>query len=220
MQAATQISQGRKTVRLILFVAGLVFGGGLGWMVGRLAKSGLIDPDRFGWSDVLAALISASLLVMGVIIAIISLNRRAAARVMALEEGRPATPAQTSFYRQQAVVVFLSGLMMAAPLALIAVYDPVPGPMAWITMIAIVAVFLLQTAYNLTLWRRADEMLRQVISETGAVCFWILQGALFLWACAEKLALAPALSTWDLMSVMMAFYLVVSGVIATRRGLN
>lgn len=220
MQSAIQPRQGAKTVRIFLFIAGLIVGGGSGYFVGKLLKQGVIDASRFGWSDHLAAIISVSLLALGLIIGVISFNRRAAARALSLEEGRTATPAQASFYRQQAVVVFLSGLMMAAPLALVALQHPVSGPLAWITMTGVVAVFLVQTAYNLTLWRRADEMLRQVISETGAVCFWVLQGALFLWACAEKLGIAPALSAWDLMALMMAFYLFVSGVITTRRGLS
>ena len=51
-----------------------------------------------------------------------------------------------------------------------------------------------------------------------AICFWVLQGALFLWAAGEKLGLAPALSTWDCLTVLMVFYLAVSAVIGFRRG--
>jgi TRAP-type C4-dicarboxylate transport system permease large subunit len=87
-------------------------------------------------------------------------------------------------------------------------------------MLAIVAAFLAQTAYNLLVWRRADELMRQTISQTGAVCFWVLQGLLFLWAAAEKLNIAPALSAWDMMTLMMGFYLIVSSAMSMRRGLT
>jgi hypothetical protein len=87
-------------------------------------------------------------------------------------------------------------------------------------MAAIVGLFLLQTVLNLSVWTRADEMIRQMVAEAGAVCFWVLQGALFLWAAAEKLELVPALSAWDMMTILMGFYLVISSVISVRRGLT
>jgi hypothetical protein len=63
-------------------------------------------------------------------------------------------------------------------------------------------------------------MIRQMVAEAGAVCFWVRQGALFLWAAAEKLELVPALSAWDMMTILMGFYLVISSVISVRRGLT
>src|SRR5215217_4596854 len=57
-----------------------------------------------------------------------------------------------------------------------------------------------------------------MIGAAGAACFWVLQGGLFLWAAAEKLDLAPALSSWDALVVLMTFYLLVSSVLSVRRG--
>jgi hypothetical protein len=48
----------------------------------------------------------------------------------------------------------------------------------------------------------------------------LFEGALFLWAAAEKLELVPALSAWDMMTILMGFYLVISSVISVRRGLT
>ena len=87
-------------------------------------------------------------------------------------------------------------------------------------MAGIVALFLVQTVGNLILWQRSDELVRQVMAETGAVSFWLLQGALFLWAAGEKLNLLPALSLWDAVAVLMASYLLISTLVSARRGLG
>lgn len=209
----------RLTVRSILVCLGLVFGGAVGFGVGKLLKAGLVDASSLGWSDKGAAVIAVSLMALGLIVSLVSLNRRVAGRMMDPDGERPATAGQASFYRQQGLVLFLAGAMMAAPVAALVLYNPLPFPVASAVMLAVVAAFLAQTAYNLLVWRRADELMRQTISQTGAVCFWVLQGLLFLWAAAEKLNLAPALSAWDMMTIMMGFYLVVSTAMSARRGL-
>jgi hypothetical protein len=98
--------------------------------------------------------------------------------------------------------------------------QPLSSQLAGAVMAAIVGLFLVQTLLNLTVWTRADEMIRQTVAEAGAICFWVLQGALFLWAAAEKLELVPALSAWDMMTILMGFYLVISSVVSVRRGLT
>lgn len=160
------------------------------------------------------------LLATGLIIGIASFNSRLAGKLIDPTSDRPARPAQASFYRQQAAVMALAGLMMAAPVVARLAFEPLPVDLAQAIMAGIVALFLLQTLLNVTVWMRADEMVRQMIAESGSICFWVLQGALFLWACAEKLQLAPALSAWDLMTILMGFYLVISSLISIRRGFD
>lgn len=206
--------------RLILAGVGLLFGGGLGYLVGRLIKSGALDASRFGWSDSLATLIAASLVVIGLIIGLASFSRKAVGRMIDSSGTHVATPAQASFYMQQAIVIFLAGVLMAAPVVTAASFEVIPMVVASIVMLVILAIFLVQTVYNLVVWRRSDELLRRVTSETGAVCFWVLQGLLFLWAAAEKLELAPKLTAWDIMTVLMGTYLVVASIMSARRGLS
>ncbi|MCE3290804.1 MAG: hypothetical protein K0R83_2816 [Caulobacter sp.] len=203
---------------LILGGIGMVFGLGLGIVASRLARSGVIALDELRWSDHAALVIAVIFMGLGLVIALASFHRKAAAKMLDPESGRPATPAQASLYRQQGLVLFLAGAMMGAPVATALAFDPLPMPIASAVMLAIVAAFLVQTVYNLVIWRRGDELMRQVMSETGAVCFWVLQGLLFLWAAAEKLSLAPALSAWDMMTVLMGFYLMVSSAMSIRRG--
>jgi hypothetical protein len=220
MNAITDLPK-RSLTKVILAAVGAVIGAGLGFLVGRVLKAAQVDATQLGWSDAAAGLIAACLLAMGMLILAMSFNRRAAGRMVDPHSPKPATSAQASFYRQQGLVSALAGLMMAAPVAVTVLNKGAPPvPIAIIAMLGVVAAFLVQTMVNLTLWRRSDELFRRVISETGASCFWIFQGLLFLWAVAEKLDLAPTLSSWDIMTLLMGLYLVASTVTSMRRGLS
>lgn len=205
--------------RIALLAAGMVVGGLLGLVIARTENLDALI-DSLAWSDHLAAFLAFSFLSMGLIMIFASFSPKLAARMVDPGATGPARPGQASFLRTQAAVLGLAGAMMAIPvLASVAYRGEVPTVIGSVAMMGIVAAFLAQTAGNLALWRQADELMRKSLAETGSVCFWILQGLLFLWAAAEKLGLAPALSSWDMMSVLMAFYLVVSSLIAMRRGL-
>ncbi len=216
---ATSSSPKLNRARIAQGVAGLIVGGGLGYLIGRVIKQGRIDVSDLTWSDNVAVLIAVMLFVAGTVLVAATFSKRLAARVIDPASDRPARPAQIVFYRQQAVVLALSGVMMAAPVVARVLSQPLSGQLAGAVMAAIVGLFLLQTLLNLSVWTRADEMIRQMVGEAGAVCFWVLQGALFLWAAAEKLELVPALTAWDMMTILMGFYLVISSVISVRRGL-
>ena len=216
----TSSSPRLNCARLAQGAAGLIVGGGLGFLVGRVLKRTDLDLSHLTWSDHVAVLIAAMLFVAGSVLVAATFSKRLAARVMDPASDRPARPAQITFYRQQAIVLALSGVMMAAPVVARVADQPLSSQLAGAVMAAIVALFLLQTFLNLSVWTRADEMIRQMVAEAGAVCFWILQGALFLWAAAEKLELVPALTAWDMMTILMGFYLVISSVISVRRGLT
>lgn len=204
--------------RLIQAAAGLVVGGGAGFLIGRLLKQVDIDPGALTWSDQVAGLLAAMLLSTGLVLIVGSFNAKMAARMIDPSGERAARPAQIVFFRQQAYVLALAGVMLAIPVVAGVFWRPLSPELGAALMAGLVAMFLLQTYFNITVWTRADEMLRNMVGESGAVCFWVLQGALFLWAAAEKLGLAPALTAWDMMTVLMAFYLVVSSILSVRRG--
>jgi hypothetical protein len=201
------LSTPKGKVAAVLGLCGGVVGFASGMLIGKLEKAGALTVESLGWSDLLSGLIALMLIAMGALVLIVSASRKTALRVLDPDNARDATPAQASYYRQQGLVALLAGVMLAAPV-LAAV------------MMGIVALFLVQTVGNLTLWSRSDELVRRVMSETGAASFWILQGALFLWAAGEKLNLLPALSMWDAVTLMMASYLLISTFVAGRRGLG
>lgn len=117
------------------------------------------------------------------------------------------------------VTFFLGGLLLGAPPLLL----PVFGDDAQAKMVllgGIVAVFALQTWFNIVALRSIDEFYRRATLESMALSFWVLQGALFLWATAERFGLVPALNSWDGYTVLMAAYLVLSMIVARRAGIR
>jgi hypothetical protein len=114
----------------------------------------------------------------------------------------------------QIAVFLLAGAMFLAPMYAPALADPD------LIFAGIVVLFAVQTVANILLWRRADEMLRQVMAESSAMAFWALQSALFLYAAAERLGLVDTVSGWGLTGILMAVYLCVSIVAQLRRGIT
>ncbi len=186
----------KARVAAVLGLGGGVVGFSSGMLIGKLEKGGALSLETLGWSDVLSGVIALMLIATGLMVLTVSFSRKASGRLLDPASQRDATSAQASYYRQQGLVALLAGLMLAAPVLVLAVNDPPPFELSAAVMTGIVALFLLQTVVNLTLWFRSDEMVRRVISETGSATFWILQGALFLWAAGEKLGLLPPLSLW------------------------
>jgi hypothetical protein len=212
--------RGLSAMTVALTALGLVLGGAAGWCVGRLIKSS--GAHGLPWSDTIALLLGVVFLATGVLLATLAASRRGRALIAnprSPDLSRPASPAQTRFFVAQAAVLALAGAMLVAPVAV----DLGAGRAAGLgpaLMAGILAAFAGQTVLNVYVWLRSDEVFRAVISETGAICFWLLQGALFLWAAGEKLKVLPAITSWDAVTVLMAAYLVVSTVIAYRRGLS
>lgn len=113
----------------------------------------------------------------------------------------------------QIIVTALAGVMLLAPITPLGLAPDV-------TFFGIAALLAIQTFANLLLWRRADELLRRITVEAGALTFWLTQGVLFLYAAAERLGLTPEVNAWSLIGVMMALYILASGIVAAQRGLS
>jgi hypothetical protein len=196
-------------------LAGAVFGA-VGYGVGRLAGSLFpgFDPDLSGlrWADVAAGGLAALLLVACLGTCITSLDRRRLGRVLKLEG--PAGNDEVRDVRVQSAILGLSGVIMVLPMILSGLGVPVTASLAGIGLLLV-----LHTALNLRLYRSVDELFRRVVVEAGAFTFWLGQGLLFMWAAAERLAVAPPLTAWDIYVVLIGVYLVVSMVVTFRRGL-
>ena len=144
--------------------------------------------------------------------AIPSFYRRSLGRVLKLEG--PAGDDEVRDARRQSAVLGLSGIIMILPMILSGLALPVTASLAGIGLLLV-----LHTALNLRLYRSVDELFRRVVVEAGALTFWLGQGLLFIWAAAERLAVAPPLTAWDIYVVLMSVYLIVSMVVTFRRGL-
>lgn len=181
--------------KVLAFVA-LAAAGGL---VGYVAST-LTDGLLSSWEDEAAVLIAAILIGAGVISAVV-----AAVRPALVPKGCGAL---------QSAVLLLAGLLFLLPVFGARWAAP------HTVFAVVVAVLALQGAANLMLWRAADEMLRRIMTETGALAFWALQLALFIYAAAERLGLVETISAWGLMGVLMGVYLIASMIAAARRGVT
>jgi len=114
----------------------------------------------------------------------------------------------------QILVMALAGIMLMIP-----IYGP-----NWVSPEASLGIVLgllaVQTVANILMFRRADEMLRRVMVETGSLAFWTLQLALFVYAASERLGLVDGITAWGMIGILMAVYMVASAVAGARRGLK
>lgn len=175
----------------LLALAGAVIGG----LVARATEA-----QDMPWDDALNLLISAMLLGMS------------AAMVFVLASRPASVPRGCGLL--QITVTALAGVMLLIPLYATRWVSP---DVAFIALLVLLAG---QTVANLMLFRRADEMLRNIMVETGSLAFWSLQLALFLYATAERLGLVSGLTSWGMIGVLMGVYLLASIVISARRGLK
>jgi hypothetical protein len=161
----------------------------------------LVTKDlALGWADELAG-----------IVALVCLATAVVAGVMIL---RRSSEVDSFCGWMQVATLVLAGVMLLLPM-----YAPEAWPQE-LVFGAVLVLLALQTAANVALWRASDELLRRVTVETGAACFWSLQFALFVYAVAERLGLASGVSAWGLTAVLMAVYVLVSSIVAVRRGLG
>lgn len=197
------------------FLAGAILGGA-GYGVGYLlATQFLPDGDlalALRWSDVLAVLVAASLIIGAGVVMVTSLSPAHLGRMYHLEG--LASASEASQARLQALVMGFSGVILLLPLG----FDMI-GVAPAIGVAVIVLLFALHTAMNLRVYRQADELLRRTMLESATATFFIGQAVLFLWAAAERMGAAPTLTAWDIYAVLMAGYLTASGVVSARRGL-
>ncbi|MBB5747373.1 hypothetical protein [Brevundimonas variabilis] len=177
----------------ILALAG--FGAATGAAVASLAAS-----RAMAWSDEVALVMAVGLLAMAI----------ASAVVMAT---RPASVPKGCGLLQ------IATLLLASAMFLLPIYG---GQFATADVVfgAVIVLLVIQTVTNVLLWNKADEMLRRIMAETGAMAFFACQAALFVYAAAERLDLVGPVSSWGLIGITMGVYLCASCLAAARRGIH
>lgn len=195
--------------RLVRVGALALLGAGLG---AGLGYSGVELAPSLDLPDVVACAVAAGLFLAGGFAVLVSFNRRTLSAASMLDG--EAQDCEIRAARRQGAVVILAGALMALPVVA-AETRLIGGSVAYA---AVLLIFGLQSVLNWSVWKRGDEMTRRMISEAGALSFWVMQGGLFLYAAAERLGLTPAATAWQITVVMMAGYLILSSVAALRRG--
>lgn len=182
-----------------LKIAGMVVLAVLGAAVGS-ATARYIDVSGMAQDDALNLFIGVVMIAISVITTVIVLVR-------------PTVVAKGCGLLQTSVMG-LAGLMLILP-----IYGA-DWVSAEVAMAGVLVLLVIQTVANVMLWRQADEMLRRIIVETGALSFWTLQLALFVYAAAERLELVEGMTAWGMIGILLAVYMVASALTAARRGIH
>ena len=181
----------------VLAIGGALAGYGVGHVLGARFGADYPAPD---WADALAIIMAVAMVFMAGMTGLMALRRK------------DLLPKGTAGL--QVVVLLLAAVLFVLPMV-------GGGAVPSGVLFGVVGVVLaLQSLANLVLWRRADEMLRRVMSETSAMAFWASQVSLFLYAAGERLGLIAAISPWGLIGVMMGVYMIASIIAGARRGLT
>lgn len=204
----------RKT--LLRMAIGAVLGAAIGYAFVKALTLLQVSFQQLTWSDGLAGWLGVTYFGIGVVLFALSYNRHELARNLEGEQARlPATDEEVRLYRLQSLTLVLAGALILIPLLAMGSLGNTTQRAAGI-FTAMVALWLLQTWINISVWRNADEFARLLLLKTAAIAFAVCQGALFLWAAAEHLHLARALSSWDNMMLLMTVYLLCSAILAIR----
>ncbi len=188
-----------RTLHPALKIGGLALLALIGAAVGA-ATARFIDASALPADDALNLFVGVVLVGMGVVMG----------GIMAL---RPANVPKGCGLLQ-ILVMTLAGAMLVIP-----IYGP-NWVSAEVAMALVLGLLVIQTVANVVMFRQADEMLRRVMVETGALAFWVLQLALFVYAASERLGLVEGITAWGMIGILMAVYMVASAVAGARRGLK
>lgn len=188
--------------KALLALMGAAVGAALGFVAAPWFRT-------LGWADALASAVAMALLFGGLVLLV------SAAGLLGPRGGAARSLSEVTDARIQSVVLLLAGVMMAVPVALVR-FPLAPALLGWA---AVVTLFAFQTVGNLVLWVRGDELVRRAIADVGALTFWFGQGVLFLYAAGERLGLFPSLTAFEIVTVMMAVFLIANIIVSIRRGL-
>jgi hypothetical protein len=204
------LGQNKKNL-LIQFLWGAAVGSAGAYLVARHGPE-LNVPGVHAPGLVVAALLA----ILGSAILVGSLTRAGAAQMVGaeLEEGEDIRPELNSL-RWQAFVTLLA----AAELTVLSLApDLLTGPRSTLLLAALTAILLAQTWLNIELWRRGDELFRQIIIEAAVIGFLAFQLVLFFWVVGSRFAFVPDPSALDIYVSMMVLYLLGSGIASVRHG--
>jgi hypothetical protein len=166
-------------------------------------------------ADLASVIFGYVFITLGLFALILSFHRSwAGRRLEPNPEAPPASTKEIGFIRLQSATLLLAGTLLLTP-PLLAIYSA-SQDQTRLAFVGIVVAFLAQTAVNLLIWRRADEFLRQTLSRISLICFWTLQGLLFVAAAAEKLQIVHGITLWDACIAMLILYFLVSTALAIR----
>ena len=135
------------------------------------------------------------------------------------EDADPVDPSAMRSARMQALVLVASGVVLAVPVAAAGLgLNGAGRTSAWLVALALLLLLVWETRLNFRIWRESDELVRQAMLVTCAVCFFGTQLVFISYAALVRLELVSDIGMWSLAVMLMAIYLVISFVISLRFG--
>ncbi|VXC80391.1 hypothetical protein [Sphingomonas sp. AX6] len=195
-----------------------VFGAIGGYLFGQVIPKGSLDWMQ--GADVAALLIAAMMIATAGVVFWFTLDEaRFKKRVEGRDDPEVVDPAAIHSTRLQALVLIASGVFLALPVASAGLGLAGAGrTSALLVALALLLLLIWETRLNFRIWRESDEMVRQAMLVTCAVCFFGVQLVFISYAALVRLELAPEIGLWPLAVSLMAIYLAVSFVISLRFG--
>jgi hypothetical protein len=191
--------------------------GGVAGLVAGLAMTSLIDSPLVGGlgkSETIAALVGVTYGLMGVGILLGSANPRIGATYLNVEDADELREQQRMFLYSG-----LSALLWGVALVALAFAAP-GGPLLQGAALAVAAAgLLIGTAVSIPVYRAADELMRAVTIEGGAISSWLLFAVITPWAMLAHLGYASGPQPIDLISLFYGLMLVGSFFVIFRRGM-
>ena len=204
------LKRNRKTI-ILQFVVGMIVGAVGAFVVLDYGPQLGLEGAHEG-----ALLLALLLAAVGLMVAVSSLTRSGAKQMISaeLEPGEDIS-SELSSIRWQGVVALLAGVEM-----FVLGLNPelLAGPARSWLLPLIGIILAAQSWINHRLWRSGDELFRRVIAEAAVIGFVAFQFLLFFWTVAVRFGLAEDPEALDVYVLMMALYLLGSGIAGIRRG--
>lgn len=202
----------RNYRRVARMFGGMLIGFPIAWL---LARTGAIYEVATWAPDEIASTILAGLLLMIALITGGFATSKRGYRALTDEGlGEPVERETLAMLRGQALVTALCAVLLLIPP--IAMHTGYAGTGV---LVLIAAVLLAMTWLNFRLTRQSDELTRAVNAEASAWTLGIGFLLLFGWSALEKMALAPAVNSWTLLTISTVLAFLVWTVVSVRRGL-
>lgn len=211
----------RRRALLKLVAVGLAAGTLVGvlmpYMLGHRGAPAADGPAGLSWTDFLALAIGMGLAIQGLLVALMSADRRRAGHMVDPGDPREVSPAQLAFYRSRAATLVCVGLALLVP-ALLARWQPGSAGLRLAVAVAWVASAIGAALSGIRMWRAADEFTRGLVA--GNALLALLLGLVVLVALqvGARLGLVAAFGAWPATVLLLAVYLTVDCSRCARHG--
>jgi uncharacterized membrane protein HdeD (DUF308 family) len=171
-------------------------------MIGAMLLIKPLLPDRpVHGEDVMAIMAGAMMVMMGLIMTIVHF-------------ARPKDAAMPGTRLAQLVSVFLGGAGLFLPIVGERFIDP------WINFSLVMALSVVSWVTSWMVWRAADELMRSLMRDSAVAGFYLITGALWIYAVGERVGIFSGVSAWAMLALATIATLATSMWATIRRGMD